>query len=610
MASIIRQREHDLRTGPQPQLSKTCQNCSHAKIRCDRTQNLSACDRCHRLGKHCVFRPTKRRYNGTKRDITPPVTPRLENVRASVTSNSTVQSESSRTGVNSSPYSDHEPVRDVIEAGLITFKTAEYLLEIFKTNLTPHFPFVVIAPQVTVEELRHEKPFLLLSVLSASCYEDMPLQRALGSEMKQAISNRVILGGAISFELLQGLLVHLAWSQYHPRPRRYSQYLQLAISIIVDLRLDRPLESRSWKLPTANGSGAERAADGRTKSPAWGRDEQRAVAGCYYLSSTVSLLLQKLNTFPYSPSIEISCTSLSANFEYPTDKHLVHIVRLQHLLENIEEIASGSHDNMGSSNSMTELSLVGFKSELDSFKKNLPFAMNESHMLLIQFHVAELFLCQAAIFDRHSHLISPQWSSSRFDFLCTGLSAATALFGYYLSLHPGTELSFNNSEWIQISFALTVACKLAVTSTEKPVHSQTFALRRSLDMSGILRQLALRTGALVSDRIDAQGDRDVFTNYEQRIKRMEMWFNSHCHSTPTPPPTAHQQERPKRPDLGQHRASSALHMNQSPYPEHPLHWDGVTMPHGSYDFQHDSFLPDATIDDILGDWMTFPAQNT
>lgn len=42
-------------------------------------------------------------------------------------------------------------------------------------------------------------------------YENMPLQRALGAEVKKVVASRMVIGGEISFELLQGLLVFLAW---------------------------------------------------------------------------------------------------------------------------------------------------------------------------------------------------------------------------------------------------------------------------------------------------------------------------------------------------------------------------------------------------------------
>ena len=100
---------------------------------------------------------------------------------------------------------------DVIDAGLLSLGTANLLLNIYKTSMVYHFPFVVVAPLTTVEDLRTEKPFLLLAILTASSFDDMPLQRALGKELKHVVSSRMILGGQVSFDLLQGLLVHLAW---------------------------------------------------------------------------------------------------------------------------------------------------------------------------------------------------------------------------------------------------------------------------------------------------------------------------------------------------------------------------------------------------------------
>lgn len=73
------------------------------------------------------------------------------------------------------------------------------------------FPFVIISPSVTAQELREERPFLFLTVLAAASYENMPLQRRLGKEVKQAVSNRVIIGGEASLEIIQGILIYLAW---------------------------------------------------------------------------------------------------------------------------------------------------------------------------------------------------------------------------------------------------------------------------------------------------------------------------------------------------------------------------------------------------------------
>jgi hypothetical protein len=100
---------------------------------------------------------------------------------------------------------------DVINRGLLDIETAERYLNIFRTKLTPHFPFVVVSPGISVKQLRQKKQFLCLAILASASYENMPLQRALGHEFKKAIASRMIIGGEISFELLQGLVVFLAW---------------------------------------------------------------------------------------------------------------------------------------------------------------------------------------------------------------------------------------------------------------------------------------------------------------------------------------------------------------------------------------------------------------
>ena len=100
---------------------------------------------------------------------------------------------------------------DVIARGILSTDTAESLLDIYKEKMTPHFPFVIIPPETSAESLRREKRFLFLAILASASFADMPLQRRLGMEVKTAVASRMIVNGEMSFELLQGLLVYLAW---------------------------------------------------------------------------------------------------------------------------------------------------------------------------------------------------------------------------------------------------------------------------------------------------------------------------------------------------------------------------------------------------------------
>ena len=56
--------------------------------------------------------------------------------------------------------------------------------------------------------------------------------------------------------------------------------------------------------------------------------------------SSISILLQKSSTFPHSAYIDDCCESLGRDDEYPTDKHLLYIIRLQHIMERINPLST------------------------------------------------------------------------------------------------------------------------------------------------------------------------------------------------------------------------------------------------------------------------------
>lgn len=83
----------------------------------------------------------------------------------------------------------------------------------YKTDMMPHFPFIIIPPRTTGGELRHTKSFLFLAVLSVACYHDLETQDKLCHRFKYMVSDKVLLGGddCLQLEYLQGLLIVLAW---------------------------------------------------------------------------------------------------------------------------------------------------------------------------------------------------------------------------------------------------------------------------------------------------------------------------------------------------------------------------------------------------------------
>jgi hypothetical protein len=107
---------------------------------------------------------------------------------------------------------DNETALDVIGKEIISLDSSRELLNVFCQRLMPQFPFVILPSNTAVEQLREEKPFLLLSILMVSLHYDRPLQRALEERFHAFIVSQTMLKDSIpSVEVLQGLLVFMAW---------------------------------------------------------------------------------------------------------------------------------------------------------------------------------------------------------------------------------------------------------------------------------------------------------------------------------------------------------------------------------------------------------------
>ena len=90
-------------------------------------------------------------------------------------------------------------------------REAELLLLEFKTNMTEQFPFVVIAPDSTSQSLLHEKQLLWKAIMVAASHQTSDRQLALGSKLMEDLTTRLLLGVERSLDLLQALLIFIAW---------------------------------------------------------------------------------------------------------------------------------------------------------------------------------------------------------------------------------------------------------------------------------------------------------------------------------------------------------------------------------------------------------------
>ncbi|KAJ8113430.1 hypothetical protein OPT61_g4427 [Boeremia exigua] len=447
-------------------------------------------------------------------------------IRLSATLEFTLSSSSAISFRQSSPPVAGEG--DIIDDDVVSVERAETLLEMYKTDMMPHFPFVIIPPHTTAGDIRRGKPFLFLAIISVACYHDLQTQDKLYHRFKYMVSDKVLYGGdeCLDLQYLQGLLVALAWNQFHGRSKNYSQYLQLAISIAVDLRLDRkPIHQKSNE-----GSKRDPIArdmyrgEGNTDSAA-----QRAAAGL------ISKLLDKMNTFACTSFIEEGCLALQQKAEYRTDKDLYYVIRLQRIIETTDQIAKAAvHSDVDAHSSYLRV-----RAELEEFRVHLCSDVSDSHLLFMQFHTAKLFLYQVAFFERKLQ----QSPYLHLNILCEGLEGAKSFLDLYLWLPPKSEMALTNIEWIQLNFGVTLAAKFAIVSRDPHVEAQTRELRDRLNIDHVFRHLTLRIGALIGRAGDGNKQKDIFYHYEQRTRKIQNWYEKMIRATGTAsPPRAAQQQ--------------------------------------------------------------------
>lgn len=93
---------------------------------------------------------------------------------------------------------------------------------------------------------------------------------------------------------------------------------------------------------------------------------------------SIAKLLDKMNTFVCTSFIEQGCLALQQKAEYRTDKDLYHVIRLQKIIENIDQIAKAAYQ----SDDEAHASYLRVRAELEEFRVYLCSDVSDSRKKL------------------------------------------------------------------------------------------------------------------------------------------------------------------------------------------------------------------------------------
>ncbi|OQE93159.1 hypothetical protein PENNAL_c0006G09725 [Penicillium nalgiovense] len=421
------------------------------------------------------------------------------------------------------PHSIPDKLRDVIDRGIVKFDDAVTLLESFRETLMPCFPFVFIAPEVTLAQLRVEKPLLLLAILKVSSYKNAAAQQILEETYQKAVADQMIFAHNPSMDVLLGLLVALAClyprSQHQPQHERFSSYLHLAWSIVGDLRLDRLSETHSYFSRTA----MSKVSSDENSSRHSVNERRRALIGCYVLTSCRSTILQKDRMMTRLSYVEKHALELLSNAEIASDRCLVQLVKLQQIFERIDDAVVTTANPFSYNFNYTLYNcfyamlayLINMKQPTIRLRPRLaPMQIQDSH------HI--------------SKVATNRLSPFQVEFLNRGMTEAKKFFDYFFTFAPNTDRLISHTQWLQTGFNLVLGCKLAVTGAKyAPRSPHVRALCSALNMPHILRTVLQRIQLLSKDRVTIDGKQHSKYFYEAWLWHILEWFEQKYHLVPT-----------------------------------------------------------------------------
>ena len=90
------------------------------------------------------------------------------------------------------------------------FEDPDVLLSLFRVQMSPYFPFVVVPQNISAADLRRDRPFLLNAILAVSSRSSSK-QKNLGNEVLRQLAEKVFVNGERNLDVLLGILTYAGW---------------------------------------------------------------------------------------------------------------------------------------------------------------------------------------------------------------------------------------------------------------------------------------------------------------------------------------------------------------------------------------------------------------
>ncbi|KAK3303727.1 uncharacterized protein B0T15DRAFT_541067 [Chaetomium strumarium] len=368
---------------------QACLQCFKAKCRCEPNPAAGPCERCLRLGKDCQPSDAARRRSAQKAGAPDARIAQLEGkvdtllsalqavvnpfgspagvlrqlreqgmLDSGASSEDATPTNSVGTSTGSDPAIGTRPTptsptrgsptalpyfkRDIPPYPSIwpTEADAERSLAFFRSEMLPNFPFLNLAPTITVTQLRRDRPVLFQAIITVTTFSTRTRTPRIEA-LKETIFTSAFVETQSDIDLLLAVLTYIAWSTdaFLGRADLLSRLMVLAISLVYDLRLFKPPRPDVQAIVAYTQGFPEKDQRPSEEDTVHGfMERQRALLACFLLSSHISSHFGRIDALRWSPQLEEALQVIASNRSCPTDKILAYQVRLQLLAHRASQV--------------------------------------------------------------------------------------------------------------------------------------------------------------------------------------------------------------------------------------------------------------------------------
>lgn len=260
---------------------------------------------------------------------------------------------------------------DVFAKGYLSVDHGETVVARYR-DMCSIFPVLASQRYADIQTLRESQPVKLLAMLNVGSHCESNLHQLIDNELREELGKRILVEGEKSLDVLQALLVYLAYYHLHFNP--YSQqlyvYQGLATSLAVELGIYRSSRRPQPGIVSQSPFSPDHAPEPSKEDI---MEDKRTAVCCYYICSFMSLATRRPNHFRFNDFIEQCCLELAESNALPTDKYLIHIVRLQRLAEEASETFGYTEKaTLPLGIEMVRHTIKGFESRLVSLHRAFP----------------------------------------------------------------------------------------------------------------------------------------------------------------------------------------------------------------------------------------------